>query len=219
VNHKGIHGVQVAGLANVATAEVGSQFSGIFNYGKKVNGIQFGLINVSDTLNGVPIGLLSIVKHGYHKLEVSADEVFYTNVAFRTGVRKFYNILLAGIKPDPSPDNENVWTFGYGLGTERRITQWLHLNLDITSQQINKGSFTQATNLLNKVHAGLDFRVAKSFSIYAGATLNGYLTEKTFTDYPVLFSNQTPSVFYNHSSDSNHNLKMWVGWKVGLRFF
>ncbi|GHN03260.1 hypothetical protein WSM22_47490 [Cytophagales bacterium WSM2-2] len=220
VNTKEIHGVQVAGFANIASGKVGgSQVAGLFNYGKKVKGTQLGLINVADTLGGVPIGLVSFVKHGYHKLELSADEVFHANMSFRTGVKDFYNILFAGIKPDPSPDNANVWTFGYGVGTERKITRWLHVNLDITSQQINKGGFTHATDLLNKVHAGLDFRISKEFSIYGGATLNGYLTENSFTDYPVLFSNQTPSIFYDHSIGDNHNLKMWLGWKVGLRFF
>jgi hypothetical protein len=220
LNTKEIHGVQVAGFANVATGSVGgSQVSPFFNYGKKVKGTQLGLINVADTLGGVPIGLISYVKQGYHKIELSADEVFYTNFAFRTGVKDFYNILFAGIKPNETPDNMNVWTFGYGLGTERMITRWLHLNLDITSQQINKGSFTQATNLLNKVHAGFDFRIAKGFSLYAGATLNGYLTEKSFTDYPALFPDRQPSIFSNNDIGDNHNMKMWIGWKAGLRFF
>lgn len=220
VNTKGINGLQLAGFANIAKGKVeGSQLSGFFNYAKKVKGVQLGLINISDSLGGVPLGLINYVKHGYHKLEVSADEVFYTNLAFRTGVKNFYTILFAGIKPDPAPDNVNVWTSGYGLGTERRITERLRANIDITSQHISKGSFTHATNLLNKIHVGLDFSIRNKISIYAGATLNGYLTEKSFTDYPVLFSNQTPSIFYDHTVGSDRNLKVWLGWKVGLRFF
>ncbi len=220
LNTKEIHGVQVAGFANIATGKVGgSQVAGFFNYGKQIRGTQLGVVNVADTLGGVPIGLVSYVKRGYHKLELSADEVFYTNLAFRTGVKDFYNIFLAGIKPDPAPDNANVWTFGYGLGTDRKITKRLHFNIDVTSQQINKGSFTNATNLLNKINAGLDFQISKKFSVYAGATLNGYLTKKYFTDYPTLFTNGQPSIFYDHSIGDDHNLKMWFGWKAGLRFF
>jgi hypothetical protein len=219
VSGKEIRGIQLAGFANVAKGITGSQFSGFFNYAKKVKGVQLGVINVLDTIGGVPIGLVNYVKHGYHKLEISADEIFYTNLAFRTGVKDFYSILFAGIKPDPSPESVNVWTSGYGFGTERRITQRLRVNVDITAQHINKGSFTRATNMLGKVHAGLDFTIGRKFSIYAGATLNGYLTEKTFTDYPVLFSNQTPSIFYDQTVGGDRNLKMWLGWKAGLRFF
>jgi hypothetical protein len=220
VNTKEIRGAQFAGFANIATGKVaGSQFAGFFNYAKKIKGVQLGVVNVSDTLGGVPIGLINYVKYGYHKLEISADEIFYTNLSFRTGVKDFYSILFAGIKPDPAPENDNVWTFGYGFGTERRITQRLRANVDLTSQHVNKGSFTRATNMLNKVHVGLDFSISRKISIYAGATLNGYLTEKTFTDYPVLFSNQTPSIFYDQSVAGDHNLKMWLGWKAGLRFF
>ena len=86
---------------------------------------------------------MSFVNHGYHKLEVSADEIFYSNLAFRTGVQKFYNIILAGIKPENTMNADNVWTFGYGIGMAPPIRRWLHLNVDLTAQHINKGSFTE----------------------------------------------------------------------------
>ncbi|MEJ0055140.1 MAG: hypothetical protein WDN75_05465 [Bacteroidota bacterium] len=172
-------GSQIAGFSNVSLKHIsGSQISAFFNYGKNVNGTQIGLFNVADSLGGAPIGLVSFVKSGYHKLEISADEVFYTNVAFRTGVRKFYNVLLAGIKPENLGDDANVWTFGYGIGTSRRLSRTLDLNLDLTSQQVNKGSFTSELSLLNKVHIGVDFKLAGKFSIYGGATVNGYLTNR-----------------------------------------
>ena len=57
-------------------------------------------------------------RHERRDIEVSADEIFYTNLAFRTGSRKFYNILAAGMKPEKAfGTNETVWSFGYGLGT------------------------------------------------------------------------------------------------------
>ncbi|NOT75148.1 MAG: hypothetical protein HOP08_09490 [Cyclobacteriaceae bacterium] len=213
-------GPQIAGFSNIATDHItGSQISAFFNYGKKVSGTQIGLFNVADSLSGVPIGLVSIVKSGYHKLEVSADEIFYTNVAFRTGAQKFYNIILAGIKPEHTINSTNVWTFGYGIGTAPKLTRWLQLNADITSQHVSKGDFTSELSLLNKVHLGLDFRLARKFSIYGGVTLNGYLTNSSYTDYPALFSNFSPSIINDHTYGSGTNLKMWWGAKVGLRFF
>ena len=211
-------GSQFAGLTNIATRRIdGSQVAAFFNYGKKVRGTQIGVFNYADSLGGVPIGVLSIVKHGYHKIEVSGDEVFYTNVAFRTGVQQFYNFLLAGMQPKPYDKANTVWTFGYGLGTAPRLAKWLDLNIDLSSQQVNKGGFTKELSVLNKIYVGLDFHIVKKLSIYTGVTLNGYLTKATFTDYPVLFTDYQPHIFYDHTFNNNTNMKLWVGGKLGIR--
>jgi hypothetical protein len=214
-------GSQFAGLTNIATEKItGSQISTFFNYGRKVHGTQIGLVNYADTLGGVPIGLLSIVKSGYHKIELSADEVFYTNLAFRTGVRKFHTMLMAGFKPQQSldPADTSVWTFGYGLGTTPKLTRWWYLDLDISSQHVNKGSFTDALSLLNKVYVGFDFQVAKKFSIATGVTFNGYLTSNSYTEYPTLFTDYHPKIVAEKNFSNDTNLKMWWGAKVALRF-
>jgi hypothetical protein len=212
-------GSQIAGATNIATDHIdGSQISGLFNYGKKVRGTQIGVFNYSDSLGGVPIGLVSIVKHGYHKLEVSADEVFYTNLSFRTGVRQFYNILTVGMQPQPVDNNTIVWTFGYGLGTAPKLNNWLDLNIDLLSQHVNKDGYTDELSSLNKLYVGLDFRLAKKISLATGVTLNAYFTKTTYTDYPSLFVDYKPNIIYDHTYDNNTNLKMWLGAKIGLRF-
>lgn len=214
-------GSQFAGATNIATEKItGSQISVLFNHGKEVRGTQIGLINYADTLGGVPIGLISIVKKGYHKIELSADEVFYTNLAFRTGVKKFYSQLMVGFKPTQSiePTDTSVWTFGYGLGTSPRLNRWLSLDIDLLSQHVNKGSFTDELSSLNKLYVGLDFQLAKKFSLATGITLNGYLTRPSYTDYPQLFTDFKPNVFYDENVGSDLNLKMWLGAKVALRF-
>ncbi len=214
-------GSQFAGLTNIATKRIsGSQVAGLFNYGGAVHGTQIGIINYADTLGGVPIGLFSIVNKGYHKIELSADEVFYTNLAFRTGVRKFHTMIMAGFKPEQSLNttDSSVWTFGYGVGTTRKITRWWYLDLDLSSQHINKGSFTNALSLLNKAYVGFDFQVAKKFSIATGITLNGYMTRTTFDDYPTLFTDYQPTIISERNLNHDINLKMWWGAKVALRF-
>jgi len=219
IQSKNLKGFQIAGFSNIADAHVdGSQVSAFFNYGKKVRGTQFGILNVADSMGGVPIGLLSIVKQGYHKIEISADEVFYTNLAFRSGVRQFYNIISASIQPQESADKKTVWAFGYGLGTAPRLNRWLDLNIDFTSQHISKGDFTDELSTLNKVYLGFDFHLAKKFSITTGVTVNGYLTKSTYTEYPVLFTDYKPSMIYDHTYDNNTNFKLWLGGKVGIRF-
>ncbi len=218
--HRGnFKGPQIAGFANFSGRGklYGTQTSAFFNYGRKVYGSQIGFLNYADSLTGVPIGFLSIVKHGYHKIEVSADEVFYTNLAFRSGVRQFYNIIFAGYNPKTDLGSNAMWTFGYGLGTARRLFDWWHLNLDLTSQHVNKGGFTTDLSSLNKLNVGFDFRLAKGLSIYTGGTLNAYFTKTTYTDYPPLFSDFQPKLFYTDTFRTT-NVVMWFGGKVALRF-
>jgi hypothetical protein len=214
-------GPQIAGFTNINTKGrlMGTQISGFLNYGKKVYGTQIGFLNMADSLTGVPIGFLSIVKHGYHKLEVSSDEVFYSNLAFRSGVRQFHNIIFASYRPGSGFGTESVWGFGYGLGTARRIFRWMDLNIDLTSQQVNAGRFTEPLSSLNKMQVGFDFRLAKGLSIYAGGTLNAYFTKTTSTDYPPLFPGIQPRVIYEDTFSNQTNVKMWVGGKIAIRFF
>ena len=212
-------GTQIAGLGNFASAKIsGSQISTLYNHGGYVRGVQISLFNYADSLGGVPIGLVSFVNNGYHKLEISADEIFYTNLAFRTGIHKFYNILSVGMMSQQTTDGLNVWSFGYGIGTAPRLVKWFYLNFDLSSQHVNKGSFTDELSALNKLYVGFDFQVAKKFSITMGATLNGYLTRTTYTDYPNLFINYQPKIILDENIAPDMNLKMWWGAKVGLRF-
>ncbi|HMG92411.1 MAG TPA: STN domain-containing protein [Chryseolinea sp.] len=214
-----IHGAQIGGLINVAAKRIsGVQVSGLINYAKKIKGVQIGFLNVADSIHGVPLGFMSFVLKGYHKIEISADEIFYTNLAFRTGVSHFYNILTAGVKPGSFEQDETFWTFGYGIGTAPRLTRWLNLNIDITTSQIVKGDNIEAINLLNKVFVGLEFEPAKKIGLAIGVTLNGQVTDATYTPYPELFTDYTPDIRYDHTYSNDLNLKVWWGGKVGLRF-
>ncbi|HMR56872.1 MAG TPA: hypothetical protein PKC10_06105, partial [Cyclobacteriaceae bacterium] len=101
--------------------------------------------------------------------------------------------------------------------SSHKLARWLYFDMDLTSQHVNKGSFTNALSLLNKAYLGFDFQVAKKFSISTGVTLNAYLTRKTFTDYPSLFTYYTPSS-HSVSVSTRNTMAMWLGAKVGLRF-
>jgi hypothetical protein len=60
VNKTSFHGWQY-GLVNVAQGEfVGFQSGWLFNYSKKVTGLQLGLVNYAENLDGVQIGLANI---------------------------------------------------------------------------------------------------------------------------------------------------------------
>jgi hypothetical protein len=216
---KDFKGAQLASVFNFTGKRMsGAQISGLLNVAKKVHGVQIGLVNIADSVKGIPIGLMSFVWKGYHKVEISADEIFYTNVAFRTGVHQFYNIFTAGAKPKTFNDEETFWTFGYGIGTAPRLSRKLYLNLDLTANQIVEGNSFPAMNLLNKLYLGFDYQALKKMSFTFGATLNGYITENGFDQYPPLFTDYQPDVLYTRNMGSDYNMKMWLGAKVGIRF-
>jgi len=83
---------------------------------------------------------------------------------------------------------------------------------------VNKGSFTNSISLLNKLYLGFDFQVAKKFSITAGATLNGYISDPSYTENPTLFTDFSPNLIKSHSFSNGKQLDMWWGGKVGIRF-
>ncbi len=232
-NNESSQGAQFAGLANIQMKEysgfqgavfvniahkkiTGTQISGFANYAKSVHGTQIGLINIADSVHGVQLGLLSIVKHGYHKIEISSDEIFYTNLAFRTGVPLLYNIITAGIKPDNV--EEPYWTVGYGIGTAPKLAKWLYLNFDITANQVSKGNFTPALSIVNKLYLGFELQPLPKFGLTFGVTLNAYVTDTTYDGYTDLFTSYQPKIIYDKTSSDNINVKMWWGAKIGLRF-
>jgi len=214
------HGAQIAGLLNVAGGRMkGVQVSGLLNYATRIKGTQVGVINVSDSIQGVPIGFFSFVLKGYHKIEISADEIFYTNVAFRTGVRQFYNIFTAGAKPSTFKGDQTTWTFGYGVGTAPKLNRWLNLNIDLTSSQIVRGNTVEGTNMINKLFVGVEMEPIRKVALVVGVTLNNYINDTRYaTSYPELFTDYKPNIFYDHTYSNDINMKMWLGGKIGLRF-
>lgn len=211
-------GGQVAGLINLAPKRIsGSQVSGLINFAREIDGVQFGFINYASRINGVPIGFMSIVAHGYHKIELSSDEIFALNAAFRTGVHGFYNIFTAGVMPQTFDKPSTTWSFGYGIGTAPRLSRKVFLNFDLTSSQIVDGPIEEI-NLLNKFYLGCDFQLAKMFSITAGVTLNGLLQNSTYENYPNIFADYQPNIINERNYSNDLVLKSWIGGKIGVRF-
>ncbi|HYG18002.1 MAG TPA: STN and carboxypeptidase regulatory-like domain-containing protein [Ohtaekwangia sp.] len=213
-----MRGAQVAGLVNFTAGNLRGSQVGLLNYSRRIRGTQVGFINFADTISGVPVGFLSIVGKGYHSIEVSADEIFYTNVAFRTGVRKFYNILTAGAKPSTFAGDETSWIFGYGIGSSPKLTRWLYLNVDLTASQVVQGNSIEAINMINKLYLGFEIKPTAGLAVIFGATLNGNVTKADYDQYPELFTDYTPSIIYERTYSNETHLKMWWGGKIGLRF-
>lgn len=209
-------GAQFAGIFNFASHHAeGFQMAGILNVARTVDGMQLGLINVTDSIKGVPIGFLSFVRKGYHKIEVSVDELLFTSVAFRTGVRQFYNIFSAGIMPGDFGDP--LWRMGYGIGTAPRLSSRLALNIDLVSSHVSRGHLNENVSQLSTAYLGVDYQIRSKFSITAGLTMNGYLTRRDET-HPDIFTRFTPHFIYDRDIGDHSHLSMWWGCKIGLRF-
>lgn len=212
-------GAQVAGIVNLAPGKIKGVQIGLLNFASKIKGSQIGFLNYADSIHGTPVGFLSIVgKNGYHKIEISTDEIFYTNLAFRTGTHSFYNIITAGANPATFKDNETLWTLGYGIGTAPKLSRKLFLNIDLSAQQVVLGNNIEEVNLINKLYVGFELQAAKKVSLAIGATLNGQVTDTTYDAYPEIFTHYHPNIMYDHTYSNDMNLKMWLGGKIAIRF-
>lgn len=214
--NKNSSGVQIAGVGNIGGGEVkGIQAAGVFNYAKRLRGVQFGIINVADTSDGYMIGLINVVLKGYHKLSMYTTEVTNANAAFKTGSRKFYSILQAGM--NAGEKGKKVFTFGYGLGTELPVAKWLSVNPELGSQYVYLGTWDHL-NLLNKLHLQVNIKFGKRFSIFGGPSFTAYYSEQTAAVSGYKY-NLIPASYHSFRLGGNDKLRGWFGWNAGINIF
>lgn len=207
-------GIQVAGISNVSNKGIaGIQVAGIFNYARHLKGLQVGLINICDTSAGYGIGLINIVRKGYHKISLSADEVLNANLSIRTGNAKLYNILLVGVN---AGTDHKVFSYGYGIGHEFAIGKMFSINPEITAQYMYLGSW-HYVNLLSKVHLQLNFRINKYVSIFGGPSFASYYSDQPMQVHAYKFD--LPSSNYRVFDLLGRNTIGWFGWNAGVTFF
>ena len=76
-----------------------------------------------------------------------------------------------------------------------------------------------ALNIVSKLYAGIEYHPLPKFGLIAGLTLNAHYTDTNYTEYPELFSDNKPTILHEETFNNNINVKLWLGAKVGLRFF
>jgi hypothetical protein len=211
-----VKGAQIAGLINTADVTNGFQLSGLINHTKKLNGVQLSVFNFADSCSGLPIGFFSYVKNGYHKIELTVDEILLTTIGFRIGTDRLHNVFFTGIKLSENP---SLWTYGYGIGNTTPIAHNVNLNCEITSQQIQTTNNNRGIrlNLLNKLFLGVDYKILPKISVGAGPTYDLTISDVTSKDYTAVYSKIAPYSFYN-KTHGDYNIKMWVGAKLSLKF-
>lgn len=209
--------LQIAGAINVTKGDAQVQIAGLLNKADDLKSFQLAALNFADTASGTVIGLFSFIRKGYHKLEISADESFPFNVAFRTGTQKFHTYLTAGTSSFNF--SQFLWNVGYGLGTSLGNPYRTMFDIDLSSNEVFYGNSLTGTNHLYKLYLGFDTKLAGKMSIAYGISYNFLLSDSFIPDYNQI-SSRLP--FYSLTStdfSNGHNLKSWIGAKVGLRFF
>ncbi len=225
---KGDAKFQASSLFNIAQDIGIAQTSLFFNAARKVNGFQFGLINVSDTVSGASIGVLNIVKHGYNRVELYGSENFFTNFSLKLGGYHFYNILYLGGRwddaakyPGESADPEGwllSWSLGYGLGTAFLLSERSLLNLEVVSMHINEAEqWTSAKNQLHQFRLAFDYRLGRRTSVFFGPTLN-YLVSERIDPETGLAGSKIPLYTMWEERTADRSRYLWVGINTGFRF-
>ncbi|WP_207425242.1 STN and carboxypeptidase regulatory-like domain-containing protein [Pedobacter sp. SYSU D00535] len=208
---KSLKGVQAAGLGNVTGKTMdGVQVAGLFNVAKKMHGTQVGLINIADTSSGYSIGLLNLVRKGYHKISISANEAINTNLSIKTGNAKLYTILSAGAN---IADSAKAYTAGLGLGHDFLFNNRLSLASELASQLVYLGDLENVGSW-NKLQLQLQWKVIKGLTIFAGPSYSIYHQQK---------QSPTESGFKRTITPTNarqlfENTYGWLGYNLGITF-
>jgi hypothetical protein len=216
-------GAQVAGVANFASGVKGIQIASILNTAGKVQGSQIGLINIADSVSGIQVGLLNLSKNGYMKFEVSSTEKLFSSIAFKTGTKDFYGILNVGTGPLNGIDNAWFWWYGYGVGTESKLSNRIPVNLELIANYVSEASkhSHQYFNMLNQIRLTAGYSFSPRFTVFAGPVLNiqvSNMPENVYNDrFDLAPYKMLKHKFERKEADNPTFLSGWVGFCAGVR--
>ncbi|MEQ1746608.1 MAG: hypothetical protein ABMA02_14345 [Saprospiraceae bacterium] len=209
--------VQVAGLANVADTVVSAQVAGLFNYAKRLHGVQIGIVNVARQNKGLQLGLVNLSKEGgYLAVEGSANDILPANFAFKSGIPGFHISLNGGVKPDSGTD-KTIWAYGIGIGRNARFSNRLGMAFDLTFRHLNEGSHDDRLQEWAQFSLGLDLRVAGGLHLVGGPTMNVFASDPAVAESNALRDRIVQrNVLFEKTADGW--LSGWVGWTAGVRW-
>jgi hypothetical protein len=205
-------GVRLAGLFNhVHGNTTGVQIAGIYNRADTADGFQFALINIANSSAGYSFGLVNFIGNGFNKISIGYNETVDLNISLKTGTNMLYTIWRAGM--NVKEDNK-LYTFGLGIGKGLTVTKWLTVNPELSCNYLYQGDW-KATNLLNRLDLGFNFRLNNVLSITTGPSVNIY-----YSDQGTGFENYA---YVHDRTDSfnlrNNKLRGWIGWAAAITVF
>ncbi|NVK64124.1 MAG: hypothetical protein HWE22_06025 [Flavobacteriales bacterium] len=214
-SYESSRGAQIGGIFNKSYGKLeGAQVAGIINMADKVEGAQIGLLNFSEEIDGVPIGFLSYSKKGLHQVELSTNELFQANLAFKTGVNQFYNSFVWGVHFEGA---NPTFQLGYGIGSSVGISPKTRIFFDLQASHLQRKSAIVRPNGLLKLTTSFQWQLSPMMAIAAGPSINALVAETSY--FPGNdFNTLAPYSFYDYAS-GNSNLQVWAGGHLALRFF
>lgn len=211
-----VKGVQLSGvMSHTAQNVTGVQISSILNKTKTLNGLQVGIVNMADSIeNGLQIGLFNIVKNGYRAFELTKDETYYFNFMYKTGGKRLYSILNAGIGKDK-------FGIGYGIGYIQPVYKKLSVNMDaIYTTLLATNTSNTYQGKISNFRLGINYSLQKHLTLTSGLSFNIYdpnkENEKSHSAGKILFCGNSSDIL--SQAFQNNQKAMWFGWFFGLRF-
>jgi CarboxypepD_reg-like domain len=210
-------GTQIAGVFNHANRIKGVQLAGVLNHAHDLKGIQIGVVNYADSSSGFQIGLVNYTKHnGFNRLELSANDINFFNIAYKSGQKGLYTTVIAGFSPK---DKIQVWSYGAGLGTSIKLHKTTDLNFEVLHRHINVGSFSNFLQEWLQLGCYGNFRLNNRLNLVAGPNVNGLFirssNEIAIDNTQLLFqSSFRPRVFNEANSVRTYG---WLGGIVALQ--
>jgi hypothetical protein len=202
-----VTGMQLSGFINKADGMVsGLQISALNNQAHQLKGVQIGLVNVVDSSQGASIGLINIIRNGFYKVSVSANNLTNTNIALSTGTHAFYSIFQLSANFERG---EKLYAFGLGLGHDFMLGNSMYVAASADYQFAYTGSFDDRwarAKLLLNVKAG------KKISVFAGPVLNRYTSNGSEEGYRSRFRRK------ESLADWHRDVHHWLGWELGVAF-
>jgi hypothetical protein len=200
-----VRGVQLAGFINTAESQVsGLQLSALNNRAHNLKGVQIGLVNQADSSEGVSIGLINLIRNGFYKVSISANNLMNTNLSVATGTHRFYTKVSIGANIWP---DKQMYGFGLSAGHDFMFSNNFYLSAEVGYMFINTGVWAdrwmQGKLLLNA-------QLSKRVSLFAGPSYNRYSNAQWY--------NGEETRYKKIISDPNTHSKSFAGWEAGLAY-
>lgn len=198
--------VQAAGVVNVADTANGVQIAGVVNAARVLKGVQVGVFNYADSSDGYSIGVISIVRRGYHQLLVYNTELLPFNLAFKSGNKKLYSLIIAG---GSFVEGAKAFSFGYGLGKSFK-----DYSVELTEQNLYLGN-RSSLGTLARLQLAWNREIGKNVRVFIGPAFTLYFSEKE----PGVSGYKTRLPGPYGAFTFNEHMRYWFGWHVGFSFF
>jgi hypothetical protein len=210
-------GVQLSTFVNVTIKKSSGWQVSPINFAHRVlkGGLQIGFINIADSTDTVPIGLLSFVGsgNGYKRLELSVDENQTASFTFKTGVRKFYNILALHYN---FTRKQEIFGVGYGIGKAFEIGRSWMFNTDLTTNAlVEYDDYSPNLASMWKLDLSFEKQIARNAAVTFGPSIK-YLTidEYNSSSWVAKPFSKIPSY---RSLSSTSTSTFWIGFQMGIR--